>query len=254
MKKPISERKMAANRANSQKSTGPKTQQGKEAVRNNALKHGMYAATNAVRLPIDDPNIFHSFQSEWYRLYPPRDIEEQTVLESFLVNHWRYVRQLGIENRIFTAELKSQEKLRGTGNSLQPDPADPLGCIAYAFRGVQSSLDVSNRQIARLERSWMKMLDQLRKLHKRPDDKITAPLDPEVRQPSPPQEVPQEPPAEEPSAEPLKNEESKPPAETLARVENLVGIYGRAVFGDDHPENDSPEPGDQPQQEPPKRD
>ena len=104
----------------------------------------------------------------------------------------RYIRQLNIENRIFTAGLKSQDELRARGNSLQPDASDPLACIAYAFRGLPS-LDVCNRNIARLERSWLKLLDLLRKLHKRADSEITAPLAPDLRQPPPPPEDAPEP-------------------------------------------------------------
>jgi hypothetical protein len=40
-KRPISERKLLANRANAQRSTGPRTQSGKEVSRRNALKHGI---------------------------------------------------------------------------------------------------------------------------------------------------------------------------------------------------------------------
>ncbi len=41
----ISQRKIEANRRNAQKSTGLKTEEGKKAVRLNALKHGLCAET-----------------------------------------------------------------------------------------------------------------------------------------------------------------------------------------------------------------
>ena len=234
MKRPVSDRKRAANRANAQKSTGPKSDQGKQAVRHNALQHGMYAVTTAVRLPIDDPKIFHALHCEWDRLYTPRDIEEHALLEAFVAAHWRYIRQLNIENRIYTAGLKSQDELRARGNSLQPDPSDPMACIAYAFRGL-SSLDVCNRNIARLERSWLKLLDQLRKLHKRPDSAITAPLAAELRQPPPPPEVTPEPePAAVPAA-PSKKDTTKPPAEPASPSESLVNLYENALSKPDSP-------------------
>jgi hypothetical protein len=188
----------------------------------------MYAVTTAVRLPIDDPNIFHALHCEWHRLYTPRDIEEHALLEAFVASHWRYIRQLNIENRIYTAGLKSQDELRARGNKLQPDPSDPLACIAYAFRGL-SSLDVCNRNIARLERSWLKLLDQLRKMHKRPDSAITAPLAPELRQTPPPREVTPEPEPAAASAAASKNETTKPPAEPGSPSESLVNLYEKAL-------------------------
>ena len=44
-----------ANRRNAQKSTGPKTDEGKARVRRNALKHGMTARTIMPVLPQEDP-------------------------------------------------------------------------------------------------------------------------------------------------------------------------------------------------------
>ena len=41
IKRPISERKLLANRANAKRSTGPRTEAGKAASRRNALKHGI---------------------------------------------------------------------------------------------------------------------------------------------------------------------------------------------------------------------
>ena len=56
-----------ANRRNSQKSTGPKTPEGKSAVSMNALRHGLRART--VVLPGEDPTEFHQLcndlESEW---------------------------------------------------------------------------------------------------------------------------------------------------------------------------------------------
>lgn len=41
VKRPISERKLQANRANAKRSTGPRTERGKAVARRNALKHGI---------------------------------------------------------------------------------------------------------------------------------------------------------------------------------------------------------------------
>ena len=44
-KRPISERRLQANRANAQRSTGPRTEAGKATSRRNALKHGILSRT-----------------------------------------------------------------------------------------------------------------------------------------------------------------------------------------------------------------
>ena len=247
-KPPTSSRKIAANRANARKSTGPKSSEGKRAVRNNALKHGMYSTTNSVVLPIDDPRVFHAVYCQWRRLFTPRDYEEHFVLESFVAAAWRYTRQLAIEKGIFTAELKLQNKLRAEANPLQPDPSDPMGCLTYAFRGLfSSSLAECNRQILRLERSWMKLLDLVKKLHKRPDSEITEWLSPEMRQPPPVPEVDEE---AQPEAAPggaPKNEKTKPPQTPFPDV---VRIIDDVLSGRKPGETASPKPGDPPQSEP----
>ncbi len=46
----VSEKQLAANRRNAQKSTGPRTAEGKTRVSMNAMKHGLSAACHLVTL------------------------------------------------------------------------------------------------------------------------------------------------------------------------------------------------------------
>ncbi len=46
---PSSERKISANRENAKRSTGPKTERGKAAIRKNAWRHGLYATDAVIR-------------------------------------------------------------------------------------------------------------------------------------------------------------------------------------------------------------
>lgn len=54
-KRPISERKLQANRANAKRSTGPRTEAGKAASCRNALKHGILS--RALDLPLETPGL-----------------------------------------------------------------------------------------------------------------------------------------------------------------------------------------------------
>jgi hypothetical protein len=98
-----------------------------------------------------------------------------------------------------------------------------------------------------MERSWLKLLDQLRRLHKRPDSAITAPLAPELRQPPPPPDVTPEPEPAAASAPASKNETTKPPAEPASPSESLVNLYENALSKPDSAVDPS-------RKEPPKRD
>src|SRR5947209_1264628 len=63
----VSRRKLAANRQNSGRSTGPRTPEGKRRVRFNALRHGLLA--KEVIVPIGDEQ---EHSAEWERLLNER--------------------------------------------------------------------------------------------------------------------------------------------------------------------------------------
>ena len=59
----ISQRKIDANRRNARKSTGPRTEEGKNQVKLNALKHGLTART--VVLPHEDEEAYQQRREAW---------------------------------------------------------------------------------------------------------------------------------------------------------------------------------------------
>ena len=71
-------RQVAANRANAQKSTGPVTQEGKDASRANALTHGF---TAAVVVPEQDRERVAQRVTEWCATYNPAAPNEEWLLE-----------------------------------------------------------------------------------------------------------------------------------------------------------------------------
>ena len=85
--KPVSERKVAANRINASRSTGPKTVEGKERSRRNALKHGL--AAQMLDAPGLDPDVERDRMDAWMESLNPQDDDiqayfvEQAVRTSF---------------------------------------------------------------------------------------------------------------------------------------------------------------------------
>jgi hypothetical protein len=73
------QKQIEANRRNAQHSTGPRTQEGKDRIRLNALKHGMTAKT--VVLPGEDEDVYLEKLAAWKADFPPRNEMEDSVIE-----------------------------------------------------------------------------------------------------------------------------------------------------------------------------
>jgi hypothetical protein len=85
---PISEARLAANRENAQKSTGPRTDEGKAKVRFNSVKHGLTGATILFTNPADAQRYNqHSF--DYQHLYQPVGPEENSLVQSIIDTRWR---------------------------------------------------------------------------------------------------------------------------------------------------------------------
>ncbi len=66
-KRPLSEARLAANRANAQKSTGPKTPEGKLRSAANACQHG-FAGTHFAVVRLEDPAEIDHFKLIFYSM------------------------------------------------------------------------------------------------------------------------------------------------------------------------------------------
>jgi hypothetical protein len=94
-----SERQKAANRANALHSTGPKTREGKVAVRLNAIRHGLLAR-DAV-LPGEDADAFEQLWNEVHAVLSPVGPIEQLLVERVINAMWRLRRSVRAETALF---------------------------------------------------------------------------------------------------------------------------------------------------------
>jgi hypothetical protein len=97
-----SEKKAQANRQNALKSTGPKTPEGKDAVRLNAMKYGLLC--QEVLLPGEDEEALRELSDHlWTELKPVGEMENLLV-DRIIASHGR-LRRLGrVEAGIFAWE------------------------------------------------------------------------------------------------------------------------------------------------------
>jgi hypothetical protein len=114
-------RQVESNRRNAQKSTGPKTENGKQRASQNAVRHGLTAET--VITLLEDTDDYQAFE-----LAVTADYEAETAVERELVLRlasllWRLRRATSIETRLFQIQ---NEIVRTPASSkqIQPRPKD----------------------------------------------------------------------------------------------------------------------------------
>src|ERR1039458_7563171 len=103
----ISDKQEEANQQNAQHSTGPKTREGKEAVRLNALTYGL-RARNLI-LPSEDPEEYKQLWADLEAEWQPQSRTERMHLEQMATSQWLLARFAKSERRIYVcAKVQSR--------------------------------------------------------------------------------------------------------------------------------------------------
>jgi hypothetical protein len=166
----ISEKQQAANQQNAQRSTGPKTPDGKAAIRFNALTWSLRARSLIIDRedPIEYQRLWDALDAE----FQPQNEPERHYLEQMVVARWLLARAADSENRICSAHLHLEKEI--------------------------ALIDRVDARRARLERSFTEGLHQLQRLQKERQARAKQPsAQPEQATPRPaaqPVEAPLPPP------------------------------------------------------------
>lgn len=100
----VSERKLKANRENAKKSTGPRTIQGQEHSRRNALKHGLFVRRVTDFEALDeDPQEYDELLDGLWSQYRPIGRLEELEVERIALCCWRLKRAWRYENAMTLA-------------------------------------------------------------------------------------------------------------------------------------------------------
>jgi hypothetical protein len=99
-KRPVSERKILANRKNALRSTGPKTERGKRAVSRNAITHGLLAREVVITAGDGEESLeeFHELVEQMWNCYQPVGVVEEMLVQIIVVTLWRKARAIRAEN------------------------------------------------------------------------------------------------------------------------------------------------------------
>jgi hypothetical protein len=107
------ELQIEANRKNAQKSTGPRTPEGKEASSQNATKHGLCANRNVIRTESQEE--YDTFRDEMIADIAPAGAMELMLAERIVSLSWRLKRAEHFQNSAMNALIERDLNDSGYG-------------------------------------------------------------------------------------------------------------------------------------------
>jgi hypothetical protein len=108
---------LAANRRNAQKSTGPRSIEGKKRASLNAVKSGMTAKT--VILPHESAADYNEIRAALIEDYAPATMQELMLVDQIAAGYWRTIRARRFETEMFDNRLRTRK--RELGMDQKPD-------------------------------------------------------------------------------------------------------------------------------------
>jgi len=165
-----SESQVLANRCNAQKSTGPRTPEGKAVVSQNAVKHGLLAKQAVI--VGEDPGEYEFYRDQMVGELTPVGLVESMLAERVVSLSWRLRRAERLQNEAFDALYLKETAgpLAKLTRSLHPKPAecgrseDDLALGRVVLHGFSNDrvLDRLMMYERRIEQSLYKAVAELR--------------------------------------------------------------------------------------------
>jgi hypothetical protein len=164
------EAQIEANRANAQKSTGPRTPEGKATVAQNAVQHGLLARTAV--LHGEDWEEYTCFSKDLLDELYPDGVMEQELADRIVSLSWRLRRAMLNQNAIFETLYDKYVAAHGAEPLPEPDPAEGRPAEGAPLRGRMLVADFAGERVLermlmyerRIEGSLYRTMAELRKL------------------------------------------------------------------------------------------
>jgi hypothetical protein len=164
-----SDKQIRANRRNAQRSTGPNTPEGKDAVRLNATKHGL--RSQEVLLPGEDGEALKELDENLRAELQPVAEMENLLVDGIVAAYWRLRRLRRVEAGIFTWQLYGEltERAKQEAQTYEWSLLDALGSTdeitdkqkhEEALAKAQEMKSKQDAETATLGRTFMRDADQ----------------------------------------------------------------------------------------------
>jgi len=149
----LSKRKLAANRANAQKSTGPKTPEGRQTVSLNRVQHGLCGRFRV--LASENQADYNDLIERFMKAEQPVDDVERELVAKMARHTWLSERALRFQEACFLLHPQTAEQ----------QVADDLGSTRYSV-GVMKDIHVYLRYQAANDRAYQRAANELAKRRK----------------------------------------------------------------------------------------
>jgi hypothetical protein len=147
-----------ANRRNSQKSTGPRTDAGKTASSQNATRSGIYA--NSLLVDGEDPSELEALIHEYLDTCRPAGPRERAAVDSLIHTDWLLRRMRRVETEQWNSQSHHLRKVKG-------DEFDEEHILLNTYRYIEDRIDRIQRRLTTLERLYHRRLAELERLQAR---------------------------------------------------------------------------------------
>ena len=152
----LSPARLAANRTNAQRSTGPRTVDGKATSAQNATKHGLLS--QQLVLPGEDPAILDALTERLQREFAPETAVEELLIDDVASLVWRLQRAARVEVGLYAVGLQAPTLRTLT------EGGEASSALGLAFAGQASSFAILSRYEVALVHRLRRALQELERL------------------------------------------------------------------------------------------
>jgi hypothetical protein len=155
-----SEKRIAANRRNARRSTGPKTPEGKARSSRNARKHGLLSKD--ITLPEENPEDFRQLLQAYCDDLQPVGETEEFLVHEIATCQWRLERARRSDTGLWRAQMSKVREYSST--EYDPKDHDDTICLeGLAFYRASHTFSQQARYEATIRRAYYRALDDLRR-------------------------------------------------------------------------------------------
>ena len=116
MSKKVSQKQIDANQRNAQKSTGPKTKEGKAKSAMNSIKYGIYSDKYLIK--DESPVEFKNYRKKMLKCLNPTNFVLFDIATHIISNGWEYQRHSLLQSKILnTRSLRNEAELKENNNT-----------------------------------------------------------------------------------------------------------------------------------------